>query len=127
MVKRRNSWENRPSCQSQQLHIFQMDQVERRVSRHEQKFAPFLEHHIGSSLNQVSRNTLGYTTESTHAARNDDHRINWVGSTRDPSSNILITENRNFGVVAVQELFRKRIQAGLTDVELFMQDSKPGG
>jgi hypothetical protein len=68
-------------CQTQ--HVFEMNDRQRRFTRHQDQLAAFLDDHVGGPFDQLAGQPLGDRREGSQRARADDHGVGWVGAAGD--------------------------------------------
>ena len=61
-------------------HVFQMDDRKRRLARHQNELAVFLQHHIRRTLNQILAQARGDGSQRPHGTRADHHRVRRIGA-----------------------------------------------
>ena len=74
-------------CQRDQ--IAQMDDRERRLTRHDNQPAPLLQRDVRGAMEQVRPGAAGQCADGRHAARNDEHAAHRIASARDRRRDIL--------------------------------------
>ena len=89
------------------IHVADMDFVKRRFTNAENKLPFLFKANIGSPLDQVRRNAIGDTSQSSDAARQNDHGARRIGTAGDIGSDIGVRLLLNFSRVAADELLNE--------------------
>ena len=73
--------QDRRAGQQQQLHVFELHQIQRRLACHENQLPVFLQRDIGGAQQNVVGEAVCDAPHRAHRARDDDHRIARVRAT----------------------------------------------
>ncbi len=67
--------QNHRAREQQQLHVFDVDEAQRRFARDEDQFLPFLQRHVGGAEQHVLAVAVRDAAHRAHRAGDDDHRV----------------------------------------------------
>jgi len=90
VVERGDGGEDNGSGVGGQLHIAQVDAIERRLTNAEDEWSAFLEADVGGALNEVRGETVCNGGERSHRAGKDDHAIGGVAAAGDVSADVTV-------------------------------------
>lgn len=93
------------------IHVADMNFIERRFAYAEDQWAPLLETNIGGALDQMRRDAIGDTSQSAHAAWQNNHRARGIRTAGDVGSDIGVRLLMNFSRVAADELLNESAPA----------------
>jgi len=99
-----NEWKDSRASVGSTVHVADMDFVERRLANAKNQRALLFEANVGGALDQVRRDAVGDTSQSSDAARQNDHGIGGIRAAGHVGSNIGIRLLVNFSRVAADEL-----------------------
>jgi hypothetical protein len=105
-----------------ELHVAEMDAVERRLANAEDEGAIFFEADVGGAVDEVLRETVGDSGESAHGAGKDDHRIGGVAAAGDVGSYVGFGVLLNLWGWSAEKFFYEVVATA--EVEFFGEDTE---
>ena len=94
-----------------ELHVAQVDAVERRFADAEDEGAALLEADVGGSLDEVGCEAVGDGGEGSHGAREDDHGVGGVAAAGDVGSDVGVGMLLDLWGGAAEEFFGEVVAA----------------
>jgi len=83
IVERRDRREDGGSCVGRELHVAQVDAVERRLAHAEDERATLLEADVGGAMDEVGGEAVGDGCERSHGAGKNHHRVGGIATACD--------------------------------------------
>ena len=100
VVEARVGGKNHRSRAREPQHVFQMQGGERRLARHQDQLAAFLERDIRRALDEVVREARGDRGQRAHGAGADHHGVGRVGARGDGRKPVLAAEYAQLAALA---------------------------
>lgn len=97
VVERGDDGEDRGSGVGCELHVAQMDAIERCLANTEDERTALLEGDVGGAMDEVGGEAIGDCCESSHGAGKDDHGGSRVAAAGDAGSDVGVGVLVNFG------------------------------
>lgn len=116
-----------------ELHVAQVNAIERSFAHAQDERPPLFEADIGGSLNEIRCESVGDGGEGSHGAGKDDHRAGGVASAGDAGADVGVAMLPKFAAGCAEEFFCEAIapaEAGLfrKDAErIFRRDKVDAG
>lgn len=104
------------------VHVANVNFVERRLTDAKHQRALFFEADIGSALDEMRSNAVGYTGKRADAAGQNDHGVSRIGTAGDVGPDIGVRLLMNFARCLTEQLADEVVTAA--EFEFFGQDAK---
>lgn len=90
IIERGNNGEDGGSGIRCELHVAQVDAIERGFADAEEQWAVFFQGDVGRALNEIGGEAVGDRSERSHGAGKDDHRSGGITAAGDVGSDIRV-------------------------------------
>ena len=122
VVKRGNDREDGRAGVGCELHVAQMDAVERRLADAEDQRATLLHADVGGALDEVRGHSVGDAGKRAHRARQDDHSAGAVTAAGDAGADVGLAVLDDFAASCAQQLLEQAVAA--VELHLLGEDAQ---
>ena len=122
VVERGDNGEDSGSGVGCELHVAQVDAIERGLAHAEDERSAFFQCDVGSALNEVGGKAVRDCSERSHRAGKDDHCTRWITATCDVGSNVGVGVLMDFGRGCAEEFFSEVVAAA--ELEFFRENAE---
>lgn len=120
VVERGDGREDHSACFCGELHVAQMNAIERSFAHAKNERAAFFEADIRSAMDQITREAIGDGRQRSHGARQYDHCVCGITAAGDAGADVCVAVLAELIAARTEKFFRKAVAAA--QLKLFRED-----